>query len=214
LINSRAAYGIIKHSFKKVDSYILQINPGWKNQYNFISGHIEPEDGNDYKKTMIREIEEELNPIKYKKEFEVKSISENPFLDEAYSLSAGEKTEYTFFIIQVLFLVPIQEISFLWKNDSSVNHWFTEEELRQGTGKRGEKIVSFRQVCVTGYGHWCYNLPSYLGGKSCQSQKVLKNRIWNQPSMLSKIGEVTVRKCAAFRIVYGKLQLSWHPSTQ
>ncbi len=28
--------------------------------------------------------------------------------------------------------------------------------------------------------------------------------------MLSKIGEVAVRKCAAYRIVYGKLQLSCH----
>ena len=70
--------------------------------------------------------------------------------------------------------------------------------------------VSFRQVCVTGCGRRCYNLPSFLGGKSCQSQKVLKNRIWNQPSMLSKIGEVTVRKCAASRTVYGKLQLNYH----
>jgi hypothetical protein len=140
---SRGAYGIIKHRFKNADSYLLQINPGWENQFNFISGHIEPEDKNDYKNTMIREIEEELNPIKYKKQFDVKAISNKPFHEVAYSLSAGEKTRYTFSIFHVIFLVPIREISFLWENNSPVNCWFTEEELRQGIGKRGEKITRF-----------------------------------------------------------------------
>ena len=140
---SKAAYGIIKHGFGNEDLYLLQINPAWNNQFNFISGHIEPEDENDFHKTMIRETEEELPPLKHKEHFLVRLISDDLFQAVAYSQSARVQTEYTFSVFLINFLVSQKKISFLWENEVSPNRWFTEDELRRGRGKRGERITRF-----------------------------------------------------------------------
>ena len=141
--NSKAAYGIIKHQFDMGSAYLLRMNRSWNNQYNFISGHMEPEDRNDYKNTIIREIEEELPPLKNKEQFVVRPISEKPFKDDAYSLSAQVETTYVFYIFQIFLLMPFNDISFLWEGEQSLNRWFTEKELKKGKGKKGEAITRF-----------------------------------------------------------------------
>jgi hypothetical protein len=140
---SKASYGIIKHKFEKEDLYLLRMNTGWGSLFNFISGHIETKDEGDYQKTMIREVEEELYPIKYQKHFFVRLICEEPFQEVSYSLNAKIDTKYTFYIFQIFFFVPIPEISFLWVNEESPNRWFTEVELKMGENRNNEQISSF-----------------------------------------------------------------------
>lgn len=84
-----------------------------------------------------------LPPLKHKKEFIAKSVSENPLKKTGFSLSAKEETGYIFHIFQIFFLVPFDSISFLWENDELINRWFSEIELRTGTGKLGEAITRF-----------------------------------------------------------------------
>jgi len=140
---SNAAYGMIKHRFNGQDEYLLQLNPGWNHRFNFISGHIEPADQNDYQNTIIREVEEELFPIRYRKEFTIEPITAEPFRESARSLSAGVETDYTFFLFMIFFCAPPDRLSFLWQGAQSVNHWFTEDELRRGSGRNGERITRF-----------------------------------------------------------------------
>ncbi len=140
---SQAAYAIIKHQFPDTVRYLLQLNIAWNNRFNFISGHMESVDGNNFKKTMIREIEEELTPIKYEKEFEVQPISDKQFRDTAHSLSVNEITDYTFYLFHISFLLPVHKLYFLWNKDNSINKWFTENELIEGKGKHGESITRF-----------------------------------------------------------------------
>jgi hypothetical protein len=128
---SIASYGIIKHSFGDTDKYLLQYNTGWK-AYNFISGHVEAEDQGDFEKTIIRELEEELPPIRYNKDFTVSPISDEPFQDRAYSLKARAETEYTFYLFFVKFLLPFDQLSFLWENRGGLNKWFSPNELKSG----------------------------------------------------------------------------------
>ena len=140
---SIAAYGIIKHKFDGKEFYLLQLNTGWNNRYNFISGHMEPCDHNVFLKTMIRETEEELPPIRYSREFSVEPISDKPFKEASYSLSADTMTDYTFHLFHIRFLVPERTIAFLWEHHDSLNKWFTEDELCSGNGQNGEEITRF-----------------------------------------------------------------------
>jgi len=140
---SIAAYGIIKHKFDGKEFYLLQLNTSWNNRYNFISGHMDPCDDNDFSKTMIRETEEELPPIQYSRDFEVAPVSDQPFKDTSYSLSAATMTDYTFYMFHIRFLVPATHVAFLWENNDTLNKWFTEDELRSGNGKSGERITHF-----------------------------------------------------------------------
>lgn len=140
---SQAAYGIIKHRFVDTDKYLLRINRGWNNQFNFISGHIEPEDQNDFLKTVIRETEEELAPILFQKEFVVSTVSEKPFQRTAFSLSAQTMTRYTFYLFQILFIAPVEAVAFLWQAPNSPNRWFTKTEMLNGAAKSGERISRF-----------------------------------------------------------------------
>jgi len=140
---SNAAYAMIKHRFDQTDKYLLQINKGWNNQYNFISGHIEPEDDNNYQNTIIREVEEELPPIKYKKEFLVSSLIKKPLKTQAYSISAKKETKYTFYFFHITFLVNFDNLNFLWAPQNNDNQWFTEAELISGYGIKNEKITNF-----------------------------------------------------------------------
>lgn len=140
---SRAAYGIIKHRFDSGDLYLLQRNAGWGQRFNFVSGHLEKDDEGDFAVTMIREVEEELPPLKHEREFMLRALSKEPFEAIAFSLSAGVETIYTFRVFQILFLVTPLRISLLWEAQDSPNCWFSEQELRDGVGRRGEQITPF-----------------------------------------------------------------------
>ena len=141
--SSEGAYGIIKHQFKTGPAYLLQKNLKWNSVYNFISGHMAPVDNQDFMNTMIREIEEELSPIKYNKQFDVNYITKRTFEDIAFSERTHEETSYVFYIFQIIFRTPYNELSFLWQDNRSLNRWFTEKELLDGKGLNKEKITTF-----------------------------------------------------------------------
>jgi len=140
---SKAAYGIIKHRFYSEDLYLLQRNAAWGQRFNFISGHQEMEDHGDFATTMVREVQEELSPLKYEREFILRTISEKPFESTASSMSAKVETKYIFFVFQIFFLVTPLRIAMLWESHGSPNRWFSEEELRNGLGRDGEQITPF-----------------------------------------------------------------------
>ena len=140
---SKASYAIIKHYFGGKEFYLLQLNKQWNNQYNFISGHIEGIDNDNYKNTIIREVEEELPPLMHQNDFTVRPIIDQPFQKQSFSLSAKQITCYTFYLFHVRFLKPCHDFVFLWEQDNSLNKWFTENELITGISKDGSRITRF-----------------------------------------------------------------------
>lgn len=140
--HSHASYAIIKARFSSADRYLMQFNKHWKT-FNFISGHYEEDlDQGDFKKTIIREIEEELPTLKHGVDFEVRSILDFPLEEVSFSERFRQWTAYKFMVYQMFFLKPLTTYQYLWQ-ESLTNRWFTLEEIEQGMSNDGEKIAYF-----------------------------------------------------------------------
>jgi len=134
---SQASIAIIKVSIDGEDKYLLQWNKKWNN-YNFISGKVEEDlDGGSFERCVIREIEEELPPLRYVADFTVSEILPGFMEMISFSKRTLQTTLYRFKLYQLFFTKPLQEYETLWTKDRE-NRWFSKEELL-----RGDMVASF-----------------------------------------------------------------------
>ncbi len=100
--------------------YLLECNKDWQ-KYNFIGGKQEPQDGGDYRVTLLREIEEEIGAPR--RDVQLTQLTGEVL--HGYSLSGSRATLAHYPCM--LYLAHFQKPITLKDKDK----WFTEEELRK-----------------------------------------------------------------------------------
>lgn len=77
LRQSHLALVIIKLRLIGEDFFLFQWHRKW-NDWSLVGGHVEPNEENDWNLTAVREVEEELYPLKVDEDFIVCPLSEDP----------------------------------------------------------------------------------------------------------------------------------------
>ena len=109
---------------------LLRIDPKWFD-ISLVGGHVAPEDGGDWLRTAIREIEEELAPLRHGKNFELDVLTGDVRLAAEWSKVKEKLTSYTFRYFSMFFCGELDEVFQLLAANALVT-WVRERELIEG----------------------------------------------------------------------------------
>lgn len=142
---SRAAFGLIHRHAGSAREYLLRFN-GRHGRYNFVGGHIEPEDGDSPMQTLAREFQEEL--ALFPGSYSAAPILPGPLHHIAFSSAHRAHTLYVhhFFAIAGLAEGPIAALP---QPDC---RWFSVEQL-------GKPLPEISSVPLNALGA-CFDLRS------------------------------------------------------
>ena len=131
-LKKNVSFAIIKGRSQKrnTDVYLLQMNKDWK-RYNFIGGKQEACDRNDYRRTMLREAQEELHINA--ESIRLSELTSEPILSYGMTGHNGALCSYHCMLYQAFFTQPLPS--------NQHNIWLTENEILAGQGNRGEVLM-------------------------------------------------------------------------
>jgi 8-oxo-dGTP pyrophosphatase MutT (NUDIX family) len=97
---SRCAYAVIKLCIGGQEYFLMRRDPSW-GDVTFVGGHIEQRDSGSLKRTVQREMLEEVPPLRSLKRIQIQPLTDELKHGPLFSPSAGRRTLYhvQFFLI-------------------------------------------------------------------------------------------------------------------
>lgn len=131
-LNKNVSFAIIKGRSQKrnTDVYLLQMNKDW-HRYNFIGGKQESCDRCDFRRTMLREAQEELHIDAGC--IRISELTPEPILSYGMTGHNGALCSYHCMLYQAFFIESLP--------DNQRNIWLTEDEILAGRGKNGQVLM-------------------------------------------------------------------------
>lgn len=128
-LHKNVSFSIIKgrSALRIEDVFLLQMNKDWQ-RYNFIGGKQEDIDNGDFKRTVLREIQEELNVDM--NSVRVTELTKTPIRSYGMTGHNGALCSYDCMLYQAFFSKPIPS--------HAKNIWVSIDELKSNQGKKGE----------------------------------------------------------------------------